>query len=84
MNALKVNGRELMKTILRGDVEVLEKDRVRTKSGRSGIVMSLNTRRDTASVVWDDGEEFPIKCVHLEVLMRNAEIPARFSKKLPS
>lgn len=42
-------------------------DRVKTRSGRHGVVMGT-TGKDVAHVQWDDGEEFPIKFCHLEVL----------------
>lgn len=63
--------------------EVLIRDRVRTKSGRMGVC--INTMgKDTAIVRWDDGDIFPIRFCHLEVLAHNVELPAKFSKNRPS
>lgn len=49
-------------------------DRVKTKSGRHGHVVSVRNN-DTAVVRWDDGEEFPIRYIHLEVLAHDCVLP---------
>lgn len=49
------------------------RDRVRTRSGRIGVTISV--RNEIANVAWDDGDEFQIRIVHLEILARNAEFP---------
>lgn len=59
--------------------EVLYKDRVRTKTGRIGVCLRT-IGRDTALVQWDDGEAFPIRFCHLEVLAHNCEPVRRWEK----
>jgi hypothetical protein len=54
--------------------EVKEKDRVRTKTNRLGVVRRI-TGEDTAHVDWDDGDSFPIRTAHLEVLARDWDVP---------
>lgn len=56
--------------------DVRPNDRVRTKSGRLGVVRRMRGNIDVAMVDWDDGESFPIRTCHLEVLARNWTIPA--------
>lgn len=73
----------MIKSVLELTPDVRPLDRVRTKTGKMGVVRSMNRCLDTANVMWDDGEEFLIRVVHLEVMMRNATLPAKFSKKLP-
>lgn len=68
--------------VYRVDVIVQVKDRVRTKTGRLGIVRNV-TNGNTAHVEWDDGDVFAIRTCHLEVLLRNVDLPHRFSKSLP-
>lgn len=62
--------------------EVLIQDRVRTKSGRMGICIDTYGK-DTAQIRWDDGEIFPIRFCHLEVLAHNVDMPAKYSKSRP-
>lgn len=58
---------------------VLPLDRVKTRSGRHGIVRSISSG-GVAYVVWDDGEDFPIKFCHLEVLAHGARLPDWYLK----
>lgn len=50
--------------------QVQKGDRVRTKTNRIGVVRNI-TGEDTAHIDWDDGDSFPIRTIHLEVLARN-------------
>lgn len=59
--------------------KVLKQDRVKTKSGRHGTVLRT-FGQDTAIVQWDDGETFPIRAGHLEVLAHNSEPVFRVAK----
>lgn len=59
---------------------VIALDRVKTKTGRHGVVKGTSNR-DTAHVVWDDGEEFPIRFCHLEVLAHGCMLPAWYYMK---
>lgn len=59
---------------------VLVRDRVRTKTERCGVVRAV-TGHSVAHVVWDDGEEFPIKFCHLEVLAHGHELPKWFTDR---
>lgn len=63
----------------RGPV-VIPYDRVRTKSGRMGVIKNV-THGDTAHIVWDDGEEFPLKACHLEVLAHACMLPSWYYSK---
>lgn len=63
----------------RGHV-VIPLDRVRTKRGRCGVVKAVS-HRDTAHVIWDDGEEFPIRFCHLEVLAHGCMFPSWYYLK---
>lgn len=40
-------------------------DRVRTRTGRRGRVMGVHG--EAAAVLWDDGDEFSMRPVHLEL-----------------
>jgi hypothetical protein len=60
---------------------VAVRDRVRTKSGRCGVVRADNFRSGTACIVWDDGDDFPLKYCHFEVLMHNAQFPDWYKEK---
>lgn len=53
---------------------VQENDWVRTKTGRQGWVRAVSAR-STCTVLWEDGEEFSIQSVHLEVLAHNCSKP---------
>lgn len=52
-------------------------DRVETKSGRKGRVKSLTNHGDVATVLWDDGEEFAIKVVHLSLIEMTSNVGRR-------
>lgn len=54
---------------------VKTKDRVKTKSGREGVVTSVV--RDVANIRWEDGEVFGIRCCHLEVIPHTKELPTK-------
>lgn len=62
---------------------VLKFDRVRTKTGRMGVCVNT-VGQDTAVVYWDDGETFPMRFCHLEVLAHDCELPSRHQKYRPN
>lgn len=59
---------------------VLVMDRVRTKTGRCGVVRAIS-KGEVAHVVWDDGDDFPIKFCHLEVLSHGAQFPEWYLRR---
>lgn len=61
---------------------VLPRDKVRTRTGRQGVCYNTSGK-DTAIVYWDDGEIFPMRFCHLEVLAHNCELPKKHQKYPP-
>lgn len=55
-------------TIVRRTAHIQENDRVKTLSGRTGRVKRLTQHGDVANVLWDDGDEFPIRVAHLTLV----------------
>lgn len=60
--------------MLSSELQVRSKDRVKTKSGRHGVVRATSAQ-DVAHVLWDDGEDFPIRFCHLEILAHDWFLP---------
>lgn len=56
-------------------------DRVKTKTGRQGVVKAI-THKDVAHVVWDEPNlEFPIRVCHLEMVERGSLLPTWYYMK---